>query len=186
MWADLQFSSGYSPIRAAGVAREFATSIHGEINPDVGGHLVKSQAGEDGELALLGVDGIVVARELDLTPQPSSEWEAVLTTDEGRVFHRRGAPFARVRSITSIDSRPGEQFAAATVLRFNDSRNRVEADVDVPNGDRPALLTFSRPYFRGYEARLGKRKLAVTSYCGLFPIVEVPAGVHGRLALIYR
>jgi hypothetical protein len=186
MWAGLHFINGYSPIRPAGVAREFATSIHGEINPSAGSYLLNNQAGKDGELALLGVDGIVVARELDLTPQPSSEWEAVLTTDEGRVFHRRGAPFARVRSITSIDSRPREQFAAATVLRFNDSRNRVEADVDVPNGDRPALLTFSRPYFRGYEARLGKRKLAVTSYRGLFPIVEVPAGVHGRLALIYR
>jgi uncharacterized membrane protein YfhO len=62
----------------------------------------------------------------------------------------------------------------------------VEADVDVPNGDRPALLIFSRPYFRGYEARLGNRKLAVMSYRGLFPIIEVPAGAHGRVALIYR
>jgi hypothetical protein len=186
MWGGLHFINGYSPIRPAGVAREFATSIHGEINPDVGSYLLNHKAGKDGELALLGVDGIVVARELDITPQPTSEWEAVLTTDEGRVFHRRGAPFARVRSLTSIDSRPGEQFAAATVSRIDDSRNRVEVDVDVPNGDRPALITFSRPYFRGYEARLGNRKLAVTSYRGLFPIVEVPAGAHGRLALIYQ
>ena len=186
MWAGLHFINGYSPIRPAGVAREFATSIHGEINPEVGSHLLNSQAGEDGELALLGVDGIVVARELDITPQPVSEWEAVLTTDEGRVFHRHGAPLARVRSITSIDSRPGEKFVTATISRINDSRNRVEADVDVPNADRPALLTFSRPYFRGYQARLSDRKLAVTSYRGLFPIVEVPAGAHGRLALIYR
>jgi hypothetical protein len=186
MWAGLHFINGYSPIRPAGVAREFATSIHGEINPSVGSYLLGNQAGKDGELALLGVDGIVVARELDITPQPTSEWEGILTTDEGRVFHRRGAPFARVRSITSIDSRPGEQFATATVSRINNSRNRVEADVDVSKGDRPALLAFSRPYFRGYEARLSNRKLAVTSCRGLFPIVEVPAGAHGRLALIYR
>ena len=129
----------------------------------------QSSGWQGGELALLGVDGIVVARELDIAPQPVSEWEAVLTTDEGRVFHRRGAPFARVRSITSIDSRPREQFVTATISRINDSRNRVEADIDVPNGDRPALFTFSRPYFRGYQARLGNRKLAVTSYRGLFP-----------------
>jgi hypothetical protein len=186
MWAGLYFINGYSPIRPAGVAREFTTSIHGEINPGVGSYLLSNQAGKDGELALLGVDGIVVARELDITPQPVSEWEQVFRTDEGSVFHRRGAPFARVRSITSIDSRPGEQFAIATVSRINNSRNQVEADVDVPNGDRPALLTFSRPYFRGYEARLGNQKLAVTSYRGLFPIVEVPAAAHGRLALIYR
>jgi len=186
MWAGLHFINGYSPIRPAGVAREFATSIHGEINPGVGSYLLNDQAGKDGELALLGVDGIVVARELDITPQPTSEWEAVLTTDEGRVFHRRGAPFTRVRSITSIDSRPGEQFATATVSQINNSRNRVEADVDVANGDRPALLTFSRPYFRGYEARLSNRKLAVKSYRGLFPIVEVPAGTHRLLTLTYR
>ena len=186
MWAGLHFINGYSPIRPAGVAREFATSIHGEINPGIGSYLLSNQAGKDGELALLGVDGIVVARELDIAPQPPSEWEAVLTTDEGRVFHRRGAPFARVRSIISIDSRPREQFTTAAVSRINDSRNRVEADIDIPNGGRPALLIFSRPYFRGYEARLGNRKLAVTSYRGLFPIVEVPSGAHGRLALIYR
>jgi len=91
-----------------------------------------------------------------------------------------------VRSVTSIDSRPNEQFVSATIPRINDSRNRVELDVDVPSGDRPALLTFSRPYFRGYEAQLGNQKLAVRSYRGLFPIVEIPAGSRGRLTLIYR
>ena len=86
MWAGLRFINGYSPIRAAGVAREFATWIHGEINPDVGSYLLNDQAGRDGELALLGVDGIVVAREVDITPQPTSEWEVVVTTDEGEFF----------------------------------------------------------------------------------------------------
>jgi hypothetical protein len=186
MWAGLRFINGYSPIRAAGLAREFATSIHGEINPGVGSYLLHSQAGKDGELALLGVDGIVVARELDLAPQPSSEWQLVASTDEGRVFHRRGVPFARVRSLTSISSRPNDQFALATISRVNDSRNYVEADVDVPNGDRPALLSFSRPYFGGYEARLAHQKVAVASYRGLFPVVEIPAGAHGHFVLAYR
>jgi len=186
MWAALHFINGYSPIRADGVACEFAASIHGEINPDVGSYLLSQQAGKDGELALLGVDGIVVAGELDLTPQLASEWELVVSTDEGRVFHRRGAALARVRSVTSIDSRPNQQFASATISKITDSRDWVETDVDVPNGDQPALLTFSRPYFRGYKARLGNQKLAVTSYRGLFPIVELPAGAHGRLILAYR
>src|SRR5437016_1623390 len=186
MWAGLHFINGYSPIRAAGMARKFATTIHGEINPDVGSYLLSQQAGKDGELALLGVDGIVVARELDLTPQPGSGWEMVVSTDEGRVFHRHGTPFARVRSVTSIDSRPNEQFASATISKITDSRNSVEVDVDVPSGDRPALQTFWRPYFRGYEARVGDQKLVLTSYRGLFPILEVPPGAHGRLRLTYR
>jgi hypothetical protein len=186
MWARLPFINGYSPIRPAGVAREFATTIHGEINPAMGDYLLNYQAGEVGELALLGVDGIVVAREIDTAPRPASEWQLVVSTDEGRVFHRHGAPLARVRSVTSIDSRPNEQFVSATISRINDSRNRVELDVGVPSGDRPALLTFSRPYFRGYEARLENQRLAVTSYRGLLPIVEVPAGSHGRLTFTYR
>src|SRR5262245_53292412 len=186
MWAGLPFVNGYSPIRAAGVAREFATSIHGEINPAVGSHLLNHQAGTDGKLALMGVDGVVVAREVSITPQPSSEWELVASTDEGNVFHRRGAPFSRVRSISSIDSRPNEQFVVATIANINDSRNYVEADIDVPTGDRSALLTFSRPYFHGYKARIGDQKLAITSYRGLFPILEVPAGTHGRLMVAYR
>jgi hypothetical protein len=186
MWARLHFINGYSPIRAAGVAREFAATIHGEINPDVGSNLLNYQANNEGELALLGVDGVVVAQELDIAPQPASEWQLVVSTDEGRVFHRRGVAFPRVRSVTAIDSRPNEQFVSATISQINDSRNSVQADVDVPGGDRPALLTFSRPYFRGYEARLGNQKLAVASYRGFFPIVEVPAGAHGRLTLTYR
>jgi len=186
MWGQLRFINGYSPIRPAGVARKFGTTVHGEIDPEVGEYLVHDQAGEGGDLARLGVDGVVVARELDITPQPTSEWEAVLTTDEGRVFHRRGAPFARVRSVASIPSRSSEQFASATISRINDLRNRVEVDVDVPKAHRPALLTFSRPYFRGYKAKLGNQKLAVTSYRGLFPVVEVPAGAHGRVILTYR
>jgi hypothetical protein len=186
MWAGLRFINGYSPIRAAGVAREFATSIHGEINPDVGSHLLNDQAGRDGEVAVMGVDGIVVAQELNITPRPSSEWELVVSTDEGSVFHRRSAPFSRVRSVNSIDSRPNEQFVSATISRIKDSRNFVEADIDVPAGDRPALLTFSRPFFRGYKACIGDQKLAITSYRGLFPILEVPAGMHGRLTVAYR
>jgi hypothetical protein len=149
-------------------------------------YLLNDQAGPDGELARIGVDGIVVARELDIAPQPASEWQLIASTDEGRVFRRRSAPLARVRSVTSIDSRPNEQFVAATISRINDSRNRVELDVDVPSGDRPALLTFSRPYFCGYEARLGNQNLAATSYRGLFPVVEVPVGAHGRVTLTYR
>lgn len=187
MWAGLRFVNGYSPIRAAGVAREFATSIHGEINPDVGTRLLNDQGGREGELALIGVDGVVVAREVGITPQPSSEWQLVVSTDEGNVFHRRDPPFLHVRSVRSIDSRPNETFASAKISAIREFRDLVEADIDVPAGAQAAaLLIFSRPYFRGYTARVGDQKFTITSYRGLFPILEVPAGTHGRLSLVYR
>jgi len=186
MWAGLRFINGYSPILPAGVARAFGFAAHGEIDPNTGKYLLEEQAGPHGELTQLGVDGIVVAREVEVDPKPGSEWQLVSSTDEGRVYHSRGGPFPRVRSVTSIDSRFNEQFVSATISGIDDSRNRVEVDVGVPSDGRPALLTFSRPFFRGYEARLGGKKLAVDSYRGLIPVVELPAGSHGRLVLSYR
>lgn len=186
MWGGLHFTNGYSPILAAGVAREFDFRIHGEINPHEAEYLVWSQSNPNGLLAQLGVDGLVVAWDSGLNPALGPDWELVASTKEGALYHRVGPPFARVRSVTSIDSRPNEQFTAATVSEIDNSRNHVTINVDVSNDGPPALLTFSRPYFRGYEARLGTQQLHVDSYRGLFPIIEVPAGAHGKLTLIYR
>ena len=186
MWAGLRLINGYSPIRPAGVARAFNFAIHGEIDPDIATKLVEEEAGLEGKLGLLGVDGIVVASESGIEPRPASEWHLISSTEEGRVFYRNGPPLPRVRSLTSIDSQPNDQFVSATISRINDSRNEVQADVDVPDGDHPALIAFSRPFFPGYVARLGQTQLGLTSYRGLFPMVAVPAGSHGRLVLVYR
>ena len=186
MWAGLHFINGYSPIRAAGVARAFSSNVHGEIDPDAANYLLGWQAGRDGELAKLGVDGIIVATEMQLVPKPETEWELVHSNEEGRVYHRRGGTFERVRSVSALETRPNEQFAQATVKLVEDSRNRVLADVEVPNDGQSALLTFSRPFFRGYKARIGSTNLNVDSYRGLFPTVEIPPGMKGRFSLIFR
>jgi len=186
MWAGLHFINGYSPILPAGVAREFDFRIHGELNPHEAEYLVWNQSNANGLLAQLGVDGLVVAWDSGIGPALGSDWEYVTSNEEAVVYYRIGGPLARVRSVTSIDSRPNDQFATATLSKINDSRNWVTADVDVPHAGAPALLTFSRPFFRGYEATIGSQKLRVDSYRGLFPIVEVPSGSRGKLTLIYR
>jgi hypothetical protein len=186
MFAGVRLINGYSPIRPAGVAHEFAAAIHGEIHPEVADLTLYSQSGQDGLLALLGIDGIIIASQLPTNPYPGSEWELAATTEEGRVFHRRSAPLARVRSLTTLDSRPNEQFAEAEVSGIVDRRNRLEADVSVPAGGGRALLAISRPFFNGYRAQLDGRDLPVTSYRGLIPLIEVPAGSNGRMTLFYR
>ena len=186
MWAQLHFVNGYSPVRAEGVARRLGYYTHGHIDPDAAKYFLETQAGPDGELAALGVDGIIVANGISLVPKPGADWEMVHTEAEGRVYHRRGGPFERVRSVASTDSRPNEQFAIAELKLIENSRNRVVAEVNVPNGNRAALLTFSRPYFHGYKVKLDSRHLEVTSDRGLLPMVEVPAGSHGELRLLYR
>ena len=181
MWAALRFINGYSPILAAGVAREFKFAIHGEIDPEVGNRLLR----DSGALAELGIDGIIVARDWD-GPQPSSEWGLAFSNEEGTVYHRRGGPYQRVRSISWLDLDQEEEFVVPKISQINESRNRVEVDIEVPSGGNAALLKFSRPYFRGYIARVGNERLSVSSYRGLVPIVEVPAGFRGKLVLSYR
>ncbi|HET9417796.1 MAG TPA: hypothetical protein VFO30_00510 [Chthoniobacterales bacterium] len=182
MWATLRFVNGYSPILAAGVAREFNFAIHGEIDPAMGDYLLSDRSGL---LQQLGIDGLIIAQEIATNPA-SPDWQLVFSNNEGRVFHWRGGPLPRVRSVNEIDSHSDERFVTAAISRIDDSRNRVELDVDVPSGKNAALLEFSRPYFRGYVARLGNINLAVDSYRGLIPLVKVPPGSHGRLILTYR
>src|SRR5437016_414425 len=144
MWAGLRFVNGYSPIRPAGVAREFASAIHGEGDPDLAQWFLQHQAGENGLLERIGIDGIIVAREFNFTPQPAAEWELATEADEGRVFHRRGQPIPTVRSVNFSGKN-----SIAKITDIVAGRNYVSAFVVAPDGDRPALIAVSRPFFPG-------------------------------------
>jgi hypothetical protein len=181
MWAGLRLVNGYSPIRPAGVAREFASAIHGEVDPDLAPWLLQHEAGKDGLLVRIGIDGIIVAREFAFIPQPATEWELATEADEGRVFHRHGQAMPMVRSVNF--------FGKNSIAKITDiiaGRNWVGASVAAPDGDRPALIAFSRPFFPGYRARIDGRDLTVFSERNLIPLVEVPPGMRGRLTLNYR
>jgi len=65
-------------------------------------------------------------------------------------------------------------------------RNWISASVVAPDGDRPALIAVSRPFFPGYRARIDRRNVAVFSERNLIPLIDVPPGTHGRLTLYYR
>ncbi|HEX8281164.1 MAG TPA: hypothetical protein VF551_07295, partial [Chthoniobacterales bacterium] len=194
MWGALRFINGYSPIRPAGVAREFDVAIHGDLAEWSSGFLLNSEAGRNGLLADLGVDGIIVARDWWwFTPWPEREWELAITSPEGRVYHRRGAPLPRARvrpaddDDADADEADGEELAAAGSIRVvQDSRHQVVAEVTAAESGEPTRVTYSRPFFRGYRATLNGRALPVTSWRGLTPAVDLPAGESGRLVLQYR
>ena len=186
MWAGLRFVNGYSPILPRGIARDFDFRIHGEINLHEAEYLVWEQSKAGALLEQIGVDGLVIAWDAEIDPALGADWEFVTGTDEGAIYHRIGEPLPVLRSVNSIDSRPGESFGSATISNVEDTRNHVTADVDVPSNGPSALLTFSRAYFPGYSATIGNRMLRVDSYRELFPMIEAPAGSHGRLTLIYR
>jgi len=142
---------------------------------------LQREAGENGLLQRIGIDGINVAREFDFIPQPAAEWELIIETDEGRVFHRRGKAMPIVRSVNFLGKN-----SIAKITDIVGGRNWVSASVAAPDGDRPALIAFSRPFFPGYRARINGRDLAVFSERNLIPLVEVSPGMHGRLTLHYR
>ncbi|MCA1660218.1 MAG: hypothetical protein LC642_06745, partial [Verrucomicrobiaceae bacterium] len=75
MWGGIQVINGYSPIRPSGVAREFAFAIHGEVPSWMGDYLLEYESGPSGILARVGVDGLIVAREIALNPILDGEWE---------------------------------------------------------------------------------------------------------------
>ena len=181
MWAGLRFVNGYSPIRPAGAAREFASAIHGEVDPDLAQWLLQHQAGENGLLERIGIDGIIVAREFDFTPQPAAEWELATEADEARVFHRHGQAMPMVRSVNFSGKN-----SIAEITDVVAGRNWVRASVVAPDGDRPALIAVSRPFFPGYRALIDRRNLAVFSERNLIPLIGIPPGTHGRLTLYYR
>ncbi|MEP7070900.1 MAG: hypothetical protein ABI839_00800 [Verrucomicrobiota bacterium] len=179
LWAGLHFINGYSPIRPAGVAREFATSIHGEIDPSMGQWLLGNEASTGHLLAEIGIDGVIVASEYPYVPRPTNEWQLFANTSEGRVFHRRGPPLLAVRQVNL--PAPQETIAVSDIVQ---SRNTVK--VSVAAGSQPTSLSFSRPFFPGYRADLNGRELTVRSLRGLIPLVEVPAHARGTLTLTYR
>ena len=186
MYAGVRMINGYSPIMAQGVGKAFHIETHGNVPEAVGTRLLTEEAGASGVLERLGVDGIILTHDYGTPARPPGDtWEMTQSHDEGDVYERRGGPLGTVRSWTSAEPGGPVGYAAAQVRVVADARQRVEAEVDVPAGGAPGLIAFARPFFPGYRATLDGRTLAVGSFRGLMPTVEVPAGSRGRLVLRY-
>jgi hypothetical protein len=183
MFAGVHLVNGYSPIMSAAIGRRLEMETHGNIPARVGADLLA--AGSDGDklLKVIGVDGLIVSFDYPLrVPPPEEEWQLVHSSDEGKVYHRRGGLLPAVTS-QAVDA---SRFGDAAITRIVERRQAVDADVNVPAGAKPALITFRRPFFPGYRATLDERAAAVSSYNGLMPMVELPPGSHGHLELRYR
>jgi hypothetical protein len=179
MFAGVHLINGYSPISPAGVGRLFDFGTHGQINRAKVDELVIDESGPDGLLAELGIDGIIVAWDFDMPGRLPANWEVVTQWSDGYVLHRD-------ENLAHVRARKADGLATADVRIIENSRHRVVADVTPDDTTRPVALLFSRPFFPGYKARLNGTAIPVTSYRGLIPAVEIPAGQSGRLELIYR
>ena len=182
MYAGVHLLNAYSPIMAQGIGKRLSMETHGNIPAAMADDLLQHEAGPDGLLARLGVDGLIVAHAYEplRTPPPANEWTPVFSAPEGTIYHRRGGARPDVQAWTT-DGHAGTQLDTIAA-----SRLEAAANVRVPAGGAPGLVAFRRPFFPGYVALLDGVKLPVTSFEGLLPTVELPPGSHGRLVLRYR
>jgi hypothetical protein len=179
MFAGVHMINGYTPVGPAGITRLLDFGTHGHINPPRTSEVVLPEAGPDGLLEKLGIDGIIVAGDVTLPSPLPGNWKSVYESWEGNVWHRDVA-LPHVRALAD------ERHAAAVINIIENSRQRVITDVTSSNPARPVLVAFSRAYFPGYRATLNGRAIPVTSLQGLAPTVELPAGQSGRLEIAYR
>ena len=106
----------------------------------------------------------------------------------GSLFTRRTKAESIIAAAESFQGF-GQRHRSTLCLTRNlgeDSRLELSAEVRVPRDGPPALLLISRPYFDGYQARIGDQTLPVETYRGWIPIIHVPAGTEGRLTISYR
>jgi hypothetical protein len=179
MFAGVHLINGYSPISPAGVGRLFDFGTHGQINPAKVGEIIIPESGTGGLLRDLGIDGIIVAWDFDLPEALPREWEIVERWTDGYVYHRR-------ERLEHVRARESDNLSSADVRVIENTRHRVIAEVTPADTSRRVELLFSRPFFTGYEARINGAAHPVSAYRGLIPAIEMPAGVSGRVELIYR
>ena len=186
MYAGVRMINGYSPIMSEGVGKALHIETHGNVPEAVGGPLLTEEAGEDGLLSRLGVDGIIRTHDYQSSALPPvAVWKMVGSSDEGDVYERRGGPLGSVHSWTSAEPGGTATYASASVRVVENTRQRVEAEVSVPEGGAGALIAFSRPFYPGYRATLDGKRLPVGTFRGMLPTVELPAGARGKLVLRY-
>jgi hypothetical protein len=106
LYAGVKFVNGYSPMPKDihGKILHYEWKASGFILPENVAYLVPKETGPDGLLQLLGVDGIVLAKEyVRFTPDLEKQgWKVVWKTPLEAVLHRPGPKLPVVRSIPEI------------------------------------------------------------------------------------
>ncbi|HEX8679404.1 MAG TPA: hypothetical protein VF683_05570, partial [Chthoniobacterales bacterium] len=125
MWGAVHLINGYSPVSPAGIARLLDFGTHGQINPARVREIVLPEAGPDGLLAKLGIDGIILDHKFWLEEPLRNEWASAFSDDEAQVFHRL-VPLPHVR-VLDADTGSG-----AAVRLIENTRHRVIAEI-TPN-----------------------------------------------------
>ncbi len=132
MYAGFRLVNGYSPMKPQGLSEVFGFGSHGFLGVDAAlfdettevpglasaRHLLRREAGPDGLLGQMAVDGLIVADQFaaDAAGLEAAGWRPAARVAGGQVFHRRGPPSPRVRAVEHA-MRTGDRSTAAGLLR---------------------------------------------------------------------
>jgi hypothetical protein len=205
---------GYSPLRSPGLTAWLECAPQGYSNPDAIRRILAQETGPDGVLALLGVDGLLVAHRHADDPRADG-WEVTDTGESGIILHRRGSPSPRVRVLHGVEwttdaantcrrltakrsgpaplflegDRPdGEQVGSgrATVGVTGESRTRLEVQVTATGLHGDIAVALARPWYPGLEAHFNGRPIPIHRLNMMQPAVVLPPGSSGQLVVRYR
>jgi hypothetical protein len=212
----LDFVNGYSVMMPLGLQQLFPWEINGHFaHREDARRILETETGPDGMLQRMGVDGLVLSDsfECDLVTLARNGWRAAARLEGGRVYHRRGSPSPRVRTVEQADlltdrseaaqlltshgrgpvpsvllakEKGRREFAQADVTLVEDGRHRAITEVTSKPGDGEILVVFSRCWFPGYVAECDGQPVPVEIYNLILPAVRLPAGTNGRVVLEYR
>jgi hypothetical protein len=216
LYPGLTFVNGYSPLRLAGLSRLFGFGVSGAMSEEASRRMLHLEAGPSGLLELLGVDGLVVIRDRTSPDEALRRqgWDINAEWDTGRVWHRLERPSPRVRVLAKVDwisdsetalreftenrhgpvpllvdapiPVPAPELGQAHVRIIRERRNSIEVAVDHADPGRSVLVAVSRPWYPGYTATLNGSPVPVYRLDLAIPVVLLPPGSNGTLALEYR
>jgi hypothetical protein len=181
MLAGLSFVNGYSAMKPRGVQARFGSTVQGYLWPDAIARALDEATRDDGLLARLGIDGLVVGRVVEQVPQLAVDarlagagWARVASLPAGSIWERRGAAHAVAWS------------PSLAVTPVSVGRDRIELDVSGDDAASGAEVVTRRAWYPGWAATLDGVPVPVEAYEGIVAAARLPPGAHGRLVMRYR
>jgi hypothetical protein len=215
-YAGVEFVNGYSSLGLLGLNTVLQPGLNGYLMEPVTTALTAREAGPQGLLQQMAVDGLVLGGETRRHQALLARqgWEVRAAGPEGVVMHRVGPASPRVRAIATATFVPTLSAAAPVLLnsarppgsavvvaepqedyatlRFGPvgltpvKRDRLTEVVRVKTGPAPGLVLFSRPWYPGLVAQLDGKPLPVRVINLCMPGVILPPEASGELELAYR
>ena len=215
MLAGIELVNGYSPLGPIGLKNLFQMDVHGPITPRRAEHLLQREAGANELLHHMGVDGLIVPRNLVARHAASLSrqgWRPVAQLATCIVLHRQqplnepifGAARAwkvpgpnegyaaifmrRTRALPVVLIEPGARREERYGRRAigEVEESRHHTSFRVRGKGPKALVVFRRPWLPGWRATIGGKPLALLRADMVMPAVEIPADAEGEVRLVYR